>query len=80
LGHPFLVIKRQFGLMKVRFCLLAKNTAYVITLFAVSNLWMARCKLLRMTAELRWQIAKWAERRNKSELRIATYPDSRLTK
>jgi IS5 family transposase len=44
--HPFRVIKRQFGLMKVRFRGLAKNTAHVITLFALSNLWMARRKLL----------------------------------
>jgi len=28
------VIKRQFGLIKVRFRGLAKNTAHVITLFA----------------------------------------------
>jgi len=47
--HPFRVIKRQFGLMKVRFRGLAKNTAHVITLFALSNLWMARRKLLAMT-------------------------------
>jgi IS5 family transposase len=47
--HPFRVIKRQFGLMKVRFRGLAKNTAHVITLFALSNLWMARRRLLAMT-------------------------------
>ena len=47
--HPFRVIKRQFGLMKVRFRGLAKNTAHVITLFALSNLWMARRKLLALT-------------------------------
>ena len=47
--HPFRVIRRQFGLMKVRFRGLAKNTAHVITLFALSNLWMARRKLLAMT-------------------------------
>jgi IS5 family transposase len=56
--HPFRVIKRQFGLMKVRFRGLAKNTAHVITLFALSNLWIARRKLLAMTAPLRPQIAK----------------------
>jgi transposase, IS5 family len=56
--HPFRVIKRQFGLMKVRFRGLAKNTAHVITLFALSNLWMARRKLLAIAAELRPQIAK----------------------
>lgn len=44
--HPFRVIKRQFRLTKVRFRGLAKNTAHVITLFASSNLWMARKKLL----------------------------------
>jgi IS5 family transposase len=53
--HPFRVIKRQFGLMKVRFRGLAKNTAHVITLFALSNLWMARRQLLRMSAALRAQ-------------------------
>src|SRR5574340_33617 len=47
--HPFRVIKRQFGLLKVRFRGLAKNTAHVITLFALSNLWMARRRLLPMT-------------------------------
>jgi IS5 family transposase len=47
--HPFRVIKRQFGLTKVRFRGLAKNTAHVITLFALSNLWMARRRLLAMT-------------------------------
>jgi len=45
--HPFRVIKRQFGLVKVRFKGLAKNTAHVITLFALSNLWMARHQLIK---------------------------------
>jgi IS5 family transposase len=44
--HPFRVIKRQFGLMKVRFRGLQKNTAQLLTLFALSNLWMARRQLL----------------------------------
>jgi IS5 family transposase len=44
--HPFRVIKRQFGLMKVRFRGLAKNTAHIVTLFALSNLWMARKRLM----------------------------------
>ena len=44
--HPFRVIKRQFGLVKVRFKGLAKNTAHVVTLFALSNLWMARRHLM----------------------------------
>jgi IS5 family transposase len=44
------VIKRQFGLMKVRFRGLAKNTAHVVTLFALSNLWMARQHLMALAA------------------------------
>jgi IS5 family transposase len=43
--HPFRVIKRQFGYMKVRYRGLAKNGSQVETLFALSNLWMARHKL-----------------------------------
>ena len=44
--HPFLVIKRVFGFAKVRYRGLAKNTANLVTLFALSNLWMARHRLL----------------------------------
>jgi IS5 family transposase len=44
--HPFRVIKQQFGHMKVRYRGLAKNTAQLKTMFALSNLWMARRKLL----------------------------------
>jgi IS5 family transposase len=51
--HPFRVIKRQFGLVKVRFRGLAKNTAHVVTLFALSNLWMARKRLMAMAAAVR---------------------------
>jgi transposase, IS5 family len=43
--HPFRVIKRQFGYTKVRYRGLAKNTAQIVTLFALSNLWMVRRKL-----------------------------------
>ena len=45
--HPFRVIKRQFGYMKVRYRGLAKNGAQVTTLFALANLWMARRTLLK---------------------------------
>jgi IS5 family transposase len=55
--HPFRVIKRQFGLVKVRFRGLAKNTAHVVTLFALSNLWMARKQLMAMTAVVRLKTA-----------------------
>jgi len=51
--HPFRVIKRQFDLVKVRFRGLAKNTAHVTTLFALSNLWMVRKQLMAMTAAVR---------------------------
>ncbi|OLI02126.1 transposase, partial [Xanthomonas oryzae pv. oryzae] len=44
--RPFRVIKRQFGYTKVRYRGLAKNTAQVQTLFALSNLWMVRRHLL----------------------------------
>jgi IS5 family transposase len=44
--HPFRVIKQQFGFTKVRYLGLAKNTAQVVTLFALSNLWMARRRLI----------------------------------
>lgn len=44
--HPFRVLKQQFGFTKVRYRGLAKNTAQIVTLFALSNLWMARRKLM----------------------------------
>jgi IS5 family transposase len=43
--HPFRVIKRQFGHVKVRYRGLKKNTAQLKTLFALSNLWMVRNKV-----------------------------------
>ena len=51
--HPFRVIKRQFGYTKVRFRGLAKNTSQMVTLFALSNLWMARRHLLTSAGEVR---------------------------
>ena len=51
--HPFRVIKRQFGHVKVRYRGLAKNSAQVLTLFALSNLWMARRQLLPATGAVR---------------------------
>jgi IS5 family transposase len=49
--HPFRVIKRQFGYVKVKYRGLAKNTANLVTLFALSNLWMVRKRLLSMGAQ-----------------------------
>ena len=48
--HPFRVIKRQFGHVKVRYRGLKKNTAQLHTLFALSNLWMARKALMKAQA------------------------------
>jgi transposase, IS5 family len=45
--HPFRVIKQQFGFTKVRYRGLLKNTAQIVTLFALSNLWMARRSLMK---------------------------------
>ena len=48
--HPFRVIKRQFGFVKVRYRGLKKNTAQITTLFALANLWMARRELMGVGA------------------------------
>jgi IS5 family transposase len=40
--HPFRILKRQFGYLKIRYRGLMKNTAQITTLFALGNLWMAR--------------------------------------
>ena len=48
--HPFRVIKRQFGHVKMCYRGLRKNTAQLLTLFALSNLWIARGKLLAAQA------------------------------
>ena len=47
--HPFRILKCQFGFTKVRYKGLAKNTAQLITLFALSNLWMARKPIIQGT-------------------------------
>jgi IS5 family transposase len=48
--HPFRVVKRQFGYVKVRYRGLAKNTAQLVILFALGNLWMVRKRLLQGAA------------------------------
>jgi len=55
--HPFRVVKRQSGYVKARFKGLATNTSQILTLFALSNLWMARKRLPAMTSELRLKTA-----------------------
>lgn len=44
--HALWVIKLQFRFTKVRYRSLAKNTAQLKTLSALSNLWMVRRKTL----------------------------------
>lgn len=44
--HPFRVIKCQFGHVKLRYKGLIKNSAQLMMLFALSNLWMVRRTLL----------------------------------
>ena len=55
--HPFRVIKRQFGHLKVRYRGLKKNTAQLVTLFALSNLWMVRKKLKVLDGQVRPNVA-----------------------
>jgi IS5 family transposase len=45
--HPFRVIKCQFGYRKTRYRGLVKNTDQLITLFALSNLWMVRKRIIQ---------------------------------
>ena len=58
--HPFRVIKRQFRHVKVRYRGLNKNTAQLRMLFALSNLWMARAKLLVLDGQVRPKAANAA--------------------
>ena len=51
--HPFRVIKRQFGYVNARYRGLAKNTAQIHTLSALTNLWQARHLLFADTGEVR---------------------------
>lgn len=55
--HPFRVLKRQFGHVKVRYRGLAKNTAQLHTLFALGNLWQARKALMALDGQVRVQTA-----------------------
>jgi IS5 family transposase len=46
--HPFRILKRQFGFLKTRYRGLKKNTAQIVTLFALVNLFQARHRLALM--------------------------------
>jgi IS5 family transposase len=43
--HQFRIIKCQFGYRKTRYKGLVKNTAQIVTLFALGNVWLVRNKL-----------------------------------
>jgi IS5 family transposase len=45
--HPFRVIKCQFGHRKTRYRGLVKNTNQLLVMFALSNLWMVRKRILQ---------------------------------
>jgi transposase, IS5 family len=45
------VIKQQFGFAKAHYRGLKKNTGQIVTRFALSNLWMARHRLMPTTVE-----------------------------
>lgn len=53
--HPFRIVKCVFGYRKVRFKGLLKNTAQLLTLFALANLYMARRLLMPSAGKLRPQ-------------------------
>jgi IS5 family transposase len=55
--HPFRVVKRQFGHVKVRYRGLKKNTAQLNTLFALANLWMVRKTLAVLDGKVRLKAA-----------------------
>ena len=48
------------GRSKVRYRGLKKNTAQLITLFALSNLWVARTKLMALDGQVRQMMVKAA--------------------
>jgi IS5 family transposase len=58
--HLFRVIKRQFGYVKMSRRGPKMNTAHLPTLFALSNLWMARAKLLVLDGKVRPKAANAA--------------------
>ena len=49
--HPFHVVKNLFKHRKTRYCGLAKNTAQLLTLFALANLMLAKKCLMALHAQ-----------------------------
>ena len=50
--HPFLIVKNRFGLRKVRYRGLAKNTAQLFSLLALANLLIAKRRLLALHGQV----------------------------
>ena len=50
--HPFLIVKNRFGLRKVRYRGLAKNTAQLFSLLALANLLIAKRRLLALQGQV----------------------------
>ena len=58
--HPYRVVKSQFGYVKVRYRGLKKNAWQFFTLFALSNLWMARDKM-GLVHDCDWEPGKYSQ-------------------
>lgn len=56
--HAFGVIKREFGYSKVHYRSLAKNCAKVMTLSALSNVWMTLRQLVPARGQNRLEVQK----------------------
>ena len=69
--HPFQVIKRQFGSVQIRYRGLKKNTAQILTVFALSNLWTVRGKLVAAWAQMRPKARQRPCKRRKNSKRPA---------
>jgi IS5 family transposase len=86
--HPFHVIKNLFGLKKIRYRGLAKNTAQVFSLFDLANLVIAKRRLCelhvqdssrhRENPEIRLLRAK--RRSNQSAIRVEFHLDCRVVR
>jgi IS5 family transposase len=67
--QPFRVVKRQLGHQKARLMDLVKNTARILTLFALSNLWTMRRTLPAFAGEVRrWLGGIWRNKAPKASL------------
>ncbi len=61
--HAFHVVKRLWGFAKVRYRGLAKNTARLLTAFALANLYLLRRRLLTPQGTCPWSGRKERRRR-----------------